>query len=115
MRTACWCSTGSAAGAMITACSSRPSTYGQDLRREPIEIRKRQLGSLLRNARFGLQLNEHIDLPGDVVFRHACKLGFEGIVSKRLGTDPAARGTGSSSKTRTRRRSEEKPKRTGGG
>jgi len=25
-------------------------------------------------------------LPGDVVFRHACKLGFEGIVSKRLGS-----------------------------
>ena len=24
--------------------------------------------------------------PGDVVFRHACKLGFEGIVSKRLGS-----------------------------
>jgi bifunctional non-homologous end joining protein LigD len=23
---------------------------------------------------------------GDIVFRHACKLGFEGIVSKRLGT-----------------------------
>ena len=28
----------------------------------------------------------HVDLPGDVVFRHACKLGFEGIVSKRLGS-----------------------------
>jgi len=25
-------------------------------------------------------------LPGDVVFRHACKLGLEGIVSKRLGS-----------------------------
>jgi bifunctional non-homologous end joining protein LigD len=24
--------------------------------------------------------------PGDVVFRHACQLGFEGIVSKRLGS-----------------------------
>ena len=24
--------------------------------------------------------------PGDVVFRHACKLGFEGIVSKRRGS-----------------------------
>jgi hypothetical protein len=28
----------------------------------------------------------HVDLPGGVVFRHACKLGFEGIVSKRLGS-----------------------------
>jgi hypothetical protein len=31
-------------------------------------------------------LNEHIDEPGDVVFRHVCKLGLEGIVSKRLGS-----------------------------
>jgi ATP-dependent DNA ligase len=34
----------------------------------------------------GLLLNEHIDEAGDVVFRHACKLGLEGIVSKRLGS-----------------------------
>ena len=60
---------------------------GQDLRREPIEIRKRELGKLLRwSAQIGLQLNEHIAEPGDVVFRHACKLGFEGIVSNRLGS-----------------------------
>ena len=59
---------------------------GQDLRREPIEIRKRQLAPLLRAARVGLQLNEHIAEPGDVVFRHACKMGLEGIVSKRLGS-----------------------------
>jgi ATP-dependent DNA ligase len=31
-------------------------------------------------------LSEQIDEPGDVVFRHACKLGLEGIVSKRLGS-----------------------------
>jgi ATP-dependent DNA ligase len=24
--------------------------------------------------------------PGDLVFRHACKMGLEGIVSKRLGS-----------------------------
>ena len=60
---------------------------GQDLRREPIEIRKRELGKLLRwFAQIGLQLNEHIAEQGDVVFRHACKLGLEGIVSKRLGS-----------------------------
>jgi ATP-dependent DNA ligase len=33
-----------------------------------------------------LQLSEHIDEPGDVVFRHACRLALEGIVSKRLGS-----------------------------
>jgi ATP-dependent DNA ligase len=33
-----------------------------------------------------LRQNEHLTHPGDVVFRHACKLGFEGIASKRLGS-----------------------------
>ena len=56
---------------------------GDDLRREPIELRKRELAKLLRNAQLGLQLNEHI---ADVVFHHACRLGLEGIVSKRLGS-----------------------------
>jgi bifunctional non-homologous end joining protein LigD len=60
---------------------------GQDLRREPLENRKRELGKLLRwSAEIGLQFNEHIAEPGDVVFRHACKMGLEGIVSKRLGS-----------------------------
>ena len=60
---------------------------GQDFRREPIERRKRELGKLLRwSGQNGLQLNEHIAEPGDIVFRHACKMGLEGIVSKRLGS-----------------------------
>jgi bifunctional non-homologous end joining protein LigD len=41
---------------------------------------------LLTKASVGLQVNDHIVEPGDVVFRHACQLGFEGIVSKRLGS-----------------------------
>ena len=69
-----------------TAPCSCSRSNGQDLRREPIEIRKRQLATLLRAARVGLQLNEHISERGDVVFRHACKMGLEGIVSKRLGS-----------------------------
>jgi bifunctional non-homologous end joining protein LigD len=59
---------------------------GKDLRREPIEQRKAVLARLLRGAKLGLQLNEHLAEPGDVVFRHACRLGLEGIVSKRLGS-----------------------------
>jgi len=31
-------------------------------------------------------LNEHYDGDGEIVFEHACKLGCEGIVSKRLGS-----------------------------
>jgi bifunctional non-homologous end joining protein LigD len=60
---------------------------GDDLRREPIERRKVLLIRLLAKAPVvGLQVNDHIVEPGDAVFRHACQLGFEGIVSKRLGS-----------------------------
>jgi len=31
-------------------------------------------------------LNEHFREDGEIVFREACKLGCEGIVSKRLGS-----------------------------
>ena len=35
----------------------------------------------------GLRLNAHLDTDcGLTVFQHACKLGAEGIVSKRLGS-----------------------------
>jgi bifunctional non-homologous end joining protein LigD len=59
---------------------------GQELRREPIEVRKATLASVLRGCRAGLQFNQHLQHPGDIVLRHACKLGLEGIVSKRLGS-----------------------------
>lgn len=50
--------------------------------------------------------NEPTDEDGATVFRHACKLGLEGIVSKRLRrpTGPGPRGTGSRSKIRSARR-----------
>jgi bifunctional non-homologous end joining protein LigD len=59
---------------------------GKDLRREPLERRKVLLMRLLARARIGLEVNDHIAEPGDVVFRYACQLGYEGIVSKRLGS-----------------------------
>jgi bifunctional non-homologous end joining protein LigD len=60
---------------------------GIDLRREAIEVRKEALANLLHSkGELGLQLNEHFHEAGDVIFRHACKLGLEGIVSKRLGS-----------------------------
>ncbi len=45
-----------------------------------------ELAMLARNAEPGLQLSECLDRPGDIVFEHACKLGLEGIVSKRRGS-----------------------------
>jgi ATP-dependent DNA ligase len=65
------------------------------------------LASILRKSRPGVRLNEHLEHPeGDVVFQHACKMGLEGIVSKRLArvTNLGVRQTGSSLRTRTRLR-----------
>ena len=69
------------------SCSTSTCLDGTDLRRESIEVRKATLASILRKSRPGIRLNEHLEHPeGDVVFRHACKMGLEGIVSKRLGS-----------------------------
>ena len=64
---------------------------GRDMRREPLEVRKRALAAALRvKAGAGIRFNDHCDdLPVDVVFRHACKLGFEGIVSNRPAAETA--------------------------
>jgi bifunctional non-homologous end joining protein LigD len=59
---------------------------GEDLRRTPIELRKRILAKLVRRPRAGIVLNEVFEGDGDILFAHACKLGCEGIVSKRLGS-----------------------------
>src|SRR5262249_42292900 len=56
---------------------------GDDLRREPLEVRKATLASVLTKAAPGLRLNDHIEADGPTVFAHACKMGLEGIVSKR--------------------------------
>ena len=56
---------------------------GDDLRHEPLAVRKATLTSLLTKARHGIRINEHIEADGPTVFAHACKTGLEGIVSKR--------------------------------
>jgi bifunctional non-homologous end joining protein LigD len=56
---------------------------GDDLRREPLAVRKATLASVLAKAAPGLRLNDHIETDGRTVFAHACKMGLEGIVSKR--------------------------------
>jgi len=61
---------------------------GWDLRRRPIEERKALLAELLhgRHSDLSIVLNRHYEGDGAIVFREACKLGCEGIVSKRLGS-----------------------------
>jgi bifunctional non-homologous end joining protein LigD len=57
---------------------------GEDLRNLPFLDRKAALARLLRETEAGILLNEHIAEDGPTVFAHACRLGAEGIVSKRV-------------------------------
>jgi ATP-dependent DNA ligase len=59
---------------------------GEDLRRQPLESRKGILTKLLSSVPSGIVFNHHYQTDGERVFRAACKLGCEGIVSKRLGS-----------------------------
>jgi bifunctional non-homologous end joining protein LigD len=58
--------------------------YGEDLRLLPLVQRKKRMARLLARVRAGIAINEHTDENGAVVFLHACRMGLEGIVSKRL-------------------------------
>jgi ATP-dependent DNA ligase len=59
---------------------------GDDLRQQPLDRRKAALARLLRRWPAGIQMVEHFDeADGATVFEHACRLGLEGIVSKRRG------------------------------
>jgi bifunctional non-homologous end joining protein LigD len=55
---------------------------GEDLRPAPLEQRKGKLEKLLARSE-GIRFSEHITGDGAIIFAHACKLGLEGIVSKR--------------------------------
>jgi bifunctional non-homologous end joining protein LigD len=60
---------------------------GQDIRKQPLEDRKAALASILHKSPAGIQLSEHVtDIDGRTMFVHACKMGLEGVVSKRLGS-----------------------------
>jgi ATP-dependent DNA ligase len=59
---------------------------GDDIRRQPLIERKKELRWVLRNARDGVQYVEHTEGDGAKMFEAVCKLGLEGIVSKRPGS-----------------------------
>jgi bifunctional non-homologous end joining protein LigD len=70
---------------------------GDDLRREPLEVRKATLASVVVKAGHGVRFNEHMICDdGEIVFRHACLMGWRGLCPNgraRL-TAPVARPTG---------------------
>jgi bifunctional non-homologous end joining protein LigD len=58
---------------------------GRDLTALPLVERKTTLQKLLRatRGRGPVRYAEHFDEDGPLIFKHACKMGLEGIVSKR--------------------------------
>lgn len=76
-------------GEAIAFCFDLLMHDGDDLRTLPLIERKARLSKLLRplsrsKAGIGLRYVEHLEGDGSLVFKHACALGLEGIVSKRL-------------------------------
>ena len=77
---------------------------GEDLRLSPIEDRKTTLAELLRKKSDGIALNAHYEGDGANIYKHACALGCEGIVSKRLGSPYRSGRSAIGSRLRTRQR-----------
>jgi bifunctional non-homologous end joining protein LigD len=59
---------------------------GDDLRERPLEERRAGLAELVRDSPDWLQFSAEIDGEGSAAFRAACRMGLEGIVSKRRGS-----------------------------
>ncbi len=51
-----------------------------------MKAHKRTLAALPRRPHPGVALNEHCESDGAIIYKHACVLVCEGIVSKRLGS-----------------------------
>ena len=58
---------------------------GEDLRQRPIEERRAALSPLVAGVG-GILFSDVLVADGALVFAHACKLGLEGIISKRVGS-----------------------------
>ncbi len=66
---------------------------GYDLTGTPLIHRKDALRSVIGDGVSPLRLSEHFEESGEVVLRHACRLGLEGVISKdRDSTYRAGRG-----------------------
>jgi bifunctional non-homologous end joining protein LigD len=57
----------------------------QDLRGIELIGRRRMLEKTLKNAGPALRFSEHLEVAEDKgMFRHACAMGLEGIIAKRV-------------------------------
>jgi ATP-dependent DNA ligase len=57
---------------------------GDDVRKKTFAERKAILAKVLQRTRRGIQYVEHTEGDGVEMFKAICKLGLEGIVSKKL-------------------------------
>src|SRR5262249_41795691 len=81
--------------AVVNGNSPNEKFWLEEIRREArrfanritLEVRKAMLASILAKASLGIRFNEHIEGDGPAAFAHACKLGLEGVVSKRKDSD----------------------------
>ena len=56
---------------------------GENMRPYEWHVRRATLRSLIKRAGPGIRLSDHLDGDGVAAFRHACRMGLEGIVAKR--------------------------------
>lgn len=56
---------------------------GRNLRPLPLRERKQRLATLLADVPAPLHYSDHLEEQAEVMIRHACRLGLEGIVAKR--------------------------------
>jgi bifunctional non-homologous end joining protein LigD len=57
---------------------------GADLRDLPLIERKRRLARLIGRAKHAIRFVGHLTGDGPTIFAHVCRMGLEGIVSKRI-------------------------------
>jgi bifunctional non-homologous end joining protein LigD len=63
---------------------SASGSTGEDLRKKPLHERRRRLETLL-SGNDVIRFSDHVEGPkGAALFRRACAMGLEGIVSKRI-------------------------------
>jgi bifunctional non-homologous end joining protein LigD len=75
-----------------------------DLRACALTDRKRALKALIGNVEGRLRYSEHVEADSNVLYRNACKLQLEGIVSKRKGSRYASGRTANWTKVTCRTR-----------
>lgn len=81
---------------------------GADLRSLPLERRKEALELALDDLPAGgvVRLSEHLEDDGEALIRHACRMGLEGIVSKRADSPYRSGRTGDWRKAKCTHRQE---------